>query len=168
VPTARRAGGRSSVERTPLGSPAISVRGLTKRFGSLRAVDDLSLEVHPGVVTGFLEPNGAGKSTTLRMILGLVAPSDGSATVLGMPYRSLSEPTWPVGAVLETQSFNPLRSGRNHLRVLASASGIPAQRVDEVLELVGLEAAARRAGTYSLGMRQRRGSAQRCWASLGS
>src|SRR5262245_64771629 len=92
------------------------------------------------------------------MILGLVAPSEGSATVLGMPYRSLPEPTRTVGAVLETQSFNPLRSGRNHLRVLASASGIADRRVDEVLELVGLEAAARRnGGTYSLGMRQRLG-----------
>jgi ABC-2 type transport system ATP-binding protein len=110
------------------------------------------------VVTGFLGPNGAGKSTTLRIVLGLVAPTEGSATVLGLPYRSLREPTETVGAVLETQSFNPLRSGRNHLRVLASASGIPQQRVDEVLELVGLEAAARRnAGTYSLGMRQRLG-----------
>ena len=149
---------RTPVERPPLGSPAVSVRGLTKRFGKVTAVDDLSLEVHPGVVTGFLGPNGAGKSTTLRMILGLVAPSEGSATVLGMPYRSLPEPTRTVGAVLETQSFNPLRSGRNHLRVLASASGIADRRVDEVLELVGLEAAARRgAGTYSLGMRQRLG-----------
>jgi ABC-2 type transport system ATP-binding protein len=145
-----------SVERASLGSPAISVRGVTKRFGSVTAVHDLSLKVHPGVVTGFLGPNGAGKSTTLRIVLGLVAPTEGTATVLGMPYRSLREPTKTVGAVLETQSFNPLRSGRNHLRVLASASGIPLRRVDEILELVGLEAAARRnAGTYSLGMRQR-------------
>ena len=147
---------RSPVERASLGSPAISVRGVTKRFGSVTAVHDLSLEVHPGVVTGFLGPNGAGKSTTLRIVLGLVAPTEGTATVLGMPYRSLRDPTKTVGAVLETQSFNPLRSGRNHLRVLASASGIPLRRVDEILELVGLEAAARRnAGTYSLGMRQR-------------
>jgi ABC-2 type transport system ATP-binding protein len=149
-----------SVERMPLGSPAISVRGVTKRFGKVTAVEDLSLEVHPGVVTGFLGPNGAGKSTTLRIVLGLVAPTEGSAIVLGMPYRSLPAPTRTVGAVLETQSFNPLRSGRNHLRVLASASGIPQRRVDEILELVGLEAAARRnAGTYSLGMRQRLGLA---------
>jgi ABC-2 type transport system ATP-binding protein len=149
---------RPLVERARLGSPAISVRGVTKRFGKVTAVHDLSLEVHPGVVTGFLGPNGAGKSTTLRIVLGLVAPTEGSATVLGMPYRSLREPTKTVGAVLETQSFNPLRSGRNHLRVLASASGIPQRRVDEILELVGLEAAARRnAGTYSLGMRQRLG-----------
>ena len=147
-----------SAERAPLGSPAISVRGVTKRFGRVTAVEDLSLEVHPGVVTGFLGPNGAGKSTTLRMVLGLVSPTKGSATVLGMPYASLRTPARTVGAVLETQSFNPLRSGRNHLRVLASASGIDQQRVDEVLELVGLKAAARRnAGTYSLGMRQRLG-----------
>jgi ABC-2 type transport system ATP-binding protein len=149
-----------SVGRARLGSPAISVRGVTKRFGKVTAVDDLSLEVHPGVVTGFLGPNGAGKSTTLRIVLGLVAPTEGSATVLGMPYRSLPEATKTVGAVLETQSFNPLRSGRNHLRALAAASGIPQGRVDEVLEQVGLEAAARRnAGTYSLGMRQRLGLA---------
>ena len=149
---------RPSVERAPIGSPAISVRGVTKRFGSVTAVRDLSLEVHPGVVTGFLGANGAGKSTTLRIVLGLVAPTEGSATVLGLPYRSLPDPTKTVGSVLETQSFNPLRSGRNHLRVLASASRIPQRRVDEVLELVGLEAAARRnAGTYSLGMRQRLG-----------
>jgi len=155
---ARSTTDRRPVERTPLSSPAIEVRGLTKRFGSVRAVDDLSFEVHPGVVTGFLGPNGAGKSTTLRMILGLVAPSEGSATVLGLMYRRLPEPTGVVGAVLETQSFNPLRSGRNHLRVLASASGIPDRRVDGVLELIGLEKAARRnAGTYSLGMRQRLG-----------
>ena len=147
---------RPSAERTPLGSPAILVRDVTKRFGSVRAVDELSLEVHPGVVTGFLGPNGAGKSTTLRIILGLVAPTDGSATVLGMPYRSLPEPTRTVGAVLETQSFNPLRSGRNHLRVLASASRIPERRVDEVLELVGLrDAGKRKVRTYSMGMRQR-------------
>jgi ABC-2 type transport system ATP-binding protein len=145
-----------SDERAPLGSPAISVRGVTKRFGSVTAVEDLSLEVRPGIVTGFLGPNGAGKSTTLRIVLGLVAPTEGSATVLGLPYRSLPAPARTVGAVLETQSFNPLRSGRNHLRVLASASGIPQGRVDEVLELVGLTAASRRnAGTYSLGMRQR-------------
>jgi ABC-2 type transport system ATP-binding protein len=143
-------------ERSGIGSPAISVRGVTKRFGSQTAVDDLTFEVRPGVVTGFLGPNGAGKSTTLRIVLGLVSPTEGSAAVLGTPYAGLADPTRAVGAVLETQSFNPLRSGRNHLRVLASASGIPLTRADEVLEQVGLEAAARRkAGTYSLGMRQR-------------
>ena len=142
--------------REPLGSPAISVRNLTKRFGGVTAVDDLSFEVRPGVVTGFLGPNGAGKSTTLRIVLGLITPTEGSGTVLGMPYGSLSEPARTVGAVLETQSFNPLRSGRNHLRVLASASGIEQRKVDEVLEQVGLSAAGRRrAGKYSLGMRQR-------------
>jgi ABC-2 type transport system ATP-binding protein len=147
-----------SAQPAPLGLPAISVRGVTKRFGRITAVEDLSLEVDPGVVTGFLGPNGAGKSTTLRIVLGLVSPTEGSATVLGMPYASLRTPARTVGAVLETQSFNPLRSGRNHLRVLASASGIDQRRVDEVLEMVGLAAAARRnAGTYSLGMRQRLG-----------
>jgi ABC-2 type transport system ATP-binding protein len=136
--------------------PAIGVRGLTKRFGSVTAVDGVSFDVRPGVVTGFLGPNGAGKSTTLRMILGLVAPSEGSAAVLGVPYAGLSEPARAVGAVLETQSFNPQRSGRNHLAALAAAARIDRRRVDEVLEQVGMTAAGRRAaGTYSLGMRQR-------------
>jgi ABC-2 type transport system ATP-binding protein len=134
----------------------ISVLGVTKRFGGVTAVEDLSFEVRPGKVTGFLGPNGAGKSTTLRIVLGLVAPTEGTATVLGTPYASLPEPVRTVGAVLETQSFNPLRSGRNHLRVLASASGISQRRVEQVLDQVGLAAAAKRnAGTYSLGMRQR-------------
>jgi ABC-2 type transport system ATP-binding protein len=135
---------------------AISVRGLTKRFGKVTAVEDLDFEVRTGAVTGFLGPNGAGKSTTLRMVLGLVRPTEGSATVLGRPYASLPAPAGSVGAVLETQSFNPLRTGRNHLRVLASAAGIPLRRADEVLEEVGLAGAGRRtAGKYSLGMRQR-------------
>jgi len=148
------------VRRGALGTPAVAVRGVTKRFGDVTAVDDLSFEVRPGIVTGFLGPNGAGKSTTLRIVLGLVRADEGSATVLGMPYASLPEPTRTVGAVLETQSFNPLRSGRNHLRVVAAASGIHGQRVDEVLEQVGLTAAGRRrARRYSLGMRQRLGLA---------
>jgi ABC-2 type transport system ATP-binding protein len=148
------------IERRPLGSPAIAVRGVTKRFGAVTAVEGLSFEVRPGVVTGFLGPNGAGKSTTLRIVLGLVLPDEGSANVLGMPYASLPDPTRVVGAVLETQSFNPLRSGRNHLRAMASASGVSQARVDEVLEHVGLAAASRRkAGKYSLGMRQRLGLA---------
>jgi ABC-2 type transport system ATP-binding protein len=152
--------GTAEEDRGPLGSPAIAVRGVTKRFGDVTAVESLGFEVRPGVVTGFLGPNGAGKSTTLRILLGLVRPDEGSAMVLGLPYASLSEPTRTVGAVLETQSFNPLRSGRNHLRVLAAASGVASSRVDEVLELVGLSAAARRrAGRYSLGMRQRLGLA---------
>jgi ABC-2 type transport system ATP-binding protein len=144
-----------------LGTPVIVARGLTKRFGGVTAVDDLHFEVKPGHVTGFLGPNGAGKSTTLRIVLGLVRPTSGTATVLGMPYASLDHPTRTVGAVLETQSFHPQRSGRDHLRVLAAASDIPDERVGEVLAQVGLGAAAggRRAGTYSLGMRQRLGLA---------
>jgi ABC-2 type transport system ATP-binding protein len=153
--TANRAASPAAV-----GSPAIVARRLTKRFGSMTAVDSLSFEVVPGRVTGFVGPNGAGKSTTLRMLLGLVEPDDGSATVLGLPYASLERPITAAGAVLEVQSFHPLRSGRNHLRVLAAASGIDDARVDEVLEIVGMTAAARRkAGKYSLGMRQRLGLA---------
>ena len=148
--------GRIARETEPIGSPAISVRGLTKRFGDVTAVEDLSFTVEPGRVTGFLGPNGAGKSTTLRMILGLVSPTHGTASVLGMPYRCLDDPARTVGAVLETQSFNPLRSGRNHLRVLAAAEGIADERVETVLELVDLSGARnRKAGKYSLGMRQR-------------
>jgi ABC-2 type transport system ATP-binding protein len=140
----------------PIASPAVAVRGLTKRFGTVAAVEDLSFEVRPGHVTGFLGPNGAGKSTTMRMVLGLVRPTAGTATVLGLPYASLDRPAMTVGAVLEVQSFHPLRTGRNHLRVLAAASGVPDGRVDEVLEIVDLEGAAdRKAGGYSLGMRQR-------------
>ncbi len=151
-PTAARA--------SELGTPAIVTRGLTKRFGAITAVDDLHLEVRPGHVTGFLGPNGAGKSTTLRMILGLVRPTSGTASVLGMPYASLDHPARAVGAVLETQSFHPGRTGRNHLRVLAAAAGIADPRVDEVLHEVGLTDAGRRAaGKYSLGMRQRLGLA---------
>ncbi len=143
-----------------LGSPAIVARRLTKRFGQMTAVDGLSFEAVPGKVTGFVGPNGAGKSTTLRMLLGLVEPDDGSATILGLPYASLEDPITVAGAVLEVQSFHPLRSGRNHLRVLAAAAEIDNGRVDEVLEMVGMTAAARRkAGSYSLGMRQRLGLA---------
>jgi ABC-2 type transport system ATP-binding protein len=142
--------------RDHAGSPTVSVRGVTKRFGPLTAVEDLSFDVRPGVVTGFLGENGAGKSTTLRILLGLASPSEGSATVLGVPYAALSDPARSVGAVLETQSYNPMRTGRNHLVALAAAAGVPTARVDEVLEQIGMTAAARRrAGTYSLGMRQR-------------
>jgi ABC-2 type transport system ATP-binding protein len=142
------------------GSPAIVARGLTKRYGRTTAVDHLSFEVRPGRVTGFLGPNGAGKSTTLRMLLGLVRPSGGDATVLGFPYASLDRPTHAVGAVLEAHSFHPQRSGRNHLRVMARAAGIPQSRVDDVLEQVGLtEVAGDAARRYSLGMRQRLGLA---------
>jgi ABC-2 type transport system ATP-binding protein len=138
----------------------IEVEGLTKRFGATLAVDDLSFTVQPGTVTGFLGPNGAGKSTTLRAILGLVRPDSGRASVLGRSYADLEHPIEQVGAVLETVDAHPGRSGRNHLRVLAAAAGLPSARVDEVLGLVELtDAARRRAGGYSLGMRQRLGLA---------
>ena len=130
-------------------APPLEARGLTKRFGSTTAVDDLTFAVEPGRITGFLGPNGAGKTTTLRMLLGLVRPSAGQALVDGAPYRT-------VGAVLEASSYHPTRSGRNHLRVLATAAGIPLTRVDETLAEVELsEVARRRVETYSLGMRQR-------------
>jgi ABC-2 type transport system ATP-binding protein len=139
---------------------AISVQGLTKRFGDVLAVDRLSFEVGPGTVTGFLGPNGAGKTTTLRMLLGLVAPTSGTATIDGRPYRELADPLRRVGAVLEAGGFHPGRSARDHLRVLAKAAGLPAGRVGEVLEQVGLAAAGRRrVGGFSLGMRQRLGLA---------
>ena len=139
---------------------AISVQGLTKRFGDVLAVDRLSFEVGPGTVTGFLGPNGAGKTTPLRMLLGLVAPTSGTATIDGRPYRELADPLRRVGAVLEAGGFHPGRSARDHLRVLAKAAGLPAGRVGEVLEQVGLAAAGRRrVGGFSLGMRQRLGLA---------
>ncbi|HYP24328.1 MAG TPA: ATP-binding cassette domain-containing protein [Actinomycetota bacterium] len=142
------------------GAPAIAVRNLTKAFGATTAVDDLSFDIAPGVVTGFLGPNGAGKSTTLRAILGLVAPTSGEATVLGRRYAELEEPARSVGALLETQQFHPQRTGRNHLAVLAAASGFGHDRVEEVLHEVELtHAAGRKVGGYSLGMRQRLGLA---------
>jgi ABC-2 type transport system ATP-binding protein len=138
----------------------IEVEGLTKRFGSTLAVDDLTFSVKPGTVTGFLGPNGAGKSTTMRAILGLVRPTAGSTAILGRQYRELDEPVQRVGALLETFDAHPGRSGRNHLRVLAVAGGIPRSRVEEVLALVDLkEAGRRRVKGYSLGMRQRLGLA---------
>jgi ABC-2 type transport system ATP-binding protein len=134
----------------------IEVEHLTKRFRKTLAVDDLSFKVREGAITGFLGPNGAGKTTTLRVILGLVHPSAGRATVMGRLYRQLESPTQQVGAVLEATDFHPGRSGRNHLRVLAAATGIPRSRVEEVLQVVDLQGpAGRRAGGYSLGMRQR-------------
>ena len=134
----------------------IEVEHLTKRYGKTLAVDDLTFGVREGAITGFLGPNGAGKTTTLRIILGLVRPTAGRATVLERLYRELESPTRQVGAVLEASDFHPGRSGRNHLRVLATATGIPRSRVEEVLEIVDLkDAAGRRAGGYSLGMRQR-------------
>jgi ABC-2 type transport system ATP-binding protein len=134
----------------------IEIENLTKRFGQTLAVDDLSFSVSPGTVTGFLGPNGAGKSTTLRSILGLVHPDSGRTSVLGRPYTELAQPYRHVGAILETAEAHPGRSGRNHLRVLATAAGIAVSRVDETLELVGMsEFGRRRVKTYSLGMRQR-------------
>src|SRR3954471_19286182 len=131
------------------------VRGLSKTFGPVRAVTDLSFTVEPGSVTGFLGPNGAGKTTTMRMLLGLARPDTGTATFNGTPYAGLPEPVRTVGAVLET-AFHPARSGRNHLRVYCRAAGLPLSRADEVLVQVGLaDAGGRRAGGYSLGMRQR-------------
>jgi len=138
----------------------IEVASLSKRFGKTQAVSDLSFRVEPGTITGFLGPNGAGKSTTLRSVLGLVHPDAGGATVLGVPYRELDRPLHRVGAVLEASEVHPRRSGRNHLRVLAAAAGIPRSRVEEVLALVELSTAAkRRVKGYSLGMRQRLGLA---------
>lgn len=134
----------------------IDVDGLSKSFGSVRAVDGLAFQVEPGAVTGFLGPNGAGKTTTLRMLLGLVTPDAGVATIDGQPYRQLAEPARTVGAALDQSGFHPARTGRNHLRVLAAHAGLPHDRVDEVLALVGLaDAGGRRVGGYSLGMRQR-------------
>ena len=138
----------------------IEIRNLTKRFGKFTAVDDLTFEVEPGRITGFLGPNGAGKTTTLRMALGLIQPTSGTATIGGVPYGRIPHPIRVVGSALEASNFHPGRSGRNHLRVLADTAGIPLRRVDEMLVLVGLEAAGRkRAGGYSMGMRQRLGLA---------
>jgi ABC-2 type transport system ATP-binding protein len=135
---------------------AIEINGISKRFGSVQAVSDLSFEVEAGRVTGFLGPNGAGKSTTLRILLGLVHADGGSATFDGRNFEKLPEPSAEVGAVLEDASFHPGRSGRNHLRILAAAGGHPASRVDEVLELVGIaDAGDRLVKGYSMGMRQR-------------
>jgi ABC-2 type transport system ATP-binding protein len=139
---------------------AIEVAGLTKRFGETLAVDDLSFTVEPGKLVGFLGPNGAGKTTTLRILLGLVNATAGTATVEGRPYAALDDPTRTVGALLDGGMFHPGRSGRNHLRSIARASGVGDARADELLELVALGGAAnRRAGGYSLGMRQRLGLA---------
>ena len=133
---------------------------LTKRYGDHTVVDDLSFTVQPGRVTGFLGPNGSGKSTTMKMMLDLASPDRGTATINGHHYRELPDPARTVGAMIESDAFHPGRSGRNHLRILADAIGIPQRRVDAVLEEVGLaDAADRRAGAYSLGMRQRLGLA---------
>ncbi len=138
----------------------IEAAGLKKRYGPVQAVDGLSFTVAPGQVVGFLGPNGAGKTTTLRMLLGLVRPDEGTATIAGLPYGELPAPSRQVGAVLEAASFHPGRTARNHLRVQALAAGIDAGRVEDVLGMVGLaDAADRRVGGFSLGMRQRLGLA---------
>ena len=138
----------------------IEIRGLTKRFGQVLAVDGLTFGVASGTVTGFLGPNGAGKTTTLRMLLGLITPTDGTAVINGRRYADLDHPLRQVGAVLESSSFYPGRTARNHLRVQALAGALDTARVEEVLDLVGLgQAAGRRVGGFSLGMRQRLGLA---------
>jgi ABC-2 type transport system ATP-binding protein len=138
-----------------LGLP-IEVVGLTKRFGSVLAVDDLSFSVAPGRVTGFLGPNGAGKTTTLRCLLGLVAPTSGQATIGGLRYDHIGTPIRTVGSALEATGFHPGRSALNHLRIVARAGGVDERRADETLALVGLaDATGRAVGGFSLGMRQR-------------
>ncbi|QFZ17853.1 ABC transporter ATP-binding protein [Saccharothrix syringae] len=138
----------------------IRVRGLTRRYGDVLAVDDLTFDVEPGKVTGFLGPNGAGKSTTMRVVLGLDRPTSGEALVNGRPYAAFGQPLREVGALLDPGSAHPGRTGRDHLRVAARTNGIPSRRVDEVVEQVGLDRAARRrVKGYSLGMRQRLGIA---------
>src|SRR5437763_5146435 len=138
----------------------IDARGLTKNYGDKRAVDDLSFTVEPGVVTGFLGPNGSGKSTTMRLILGLDAPTAGDVTVNGSHYRDLAAPLHEVGALLEARSLHGGRSAYNHLLALAQTHGIPKRRVDELIDLVGLhDVAKKRAGQFSLGMGQRLGIA---------
>ncbi|MBU9762795.1 ATP-binding cassette domain-containing protein [Mycobacterium sp. TNTM28] len=138
----------------------IELAGLTKLYGTHRAVDDLTFTVEPGLVTGFLGPNGAGKTTTMRLILGLDHPTAGTATIGGKRYRDLRDSLRTVGALLDARQAHPSRTARNHLRWIAAANRIPSSRVDEVLEMVGLTAVAERnAGTLSLGMSQRLGIA---------
>jgi ABC-2 type transport system ATP-binding protein len=138
----------------------VTARSLTKRYGEVIAVRELTFSLRPGTVTGFLGPNGAGKTTTLRLLLGLAEPTEGEALVFGRRYRDLDHPARLVGAVLESSDLHPGRSGRDHLRALALAAELPSSRVEEVLELVELEpVAGRRVKTYSLGMRQRLGLA---------
>jgi ABC-2 type transport system ATP-binding protein len=152
--------GPASEHSTRSLTPVVSVRALTKRYFEVIAVERLSFTLEPGTITAFLGPNGAGKTTTLRLLLGLARPSAGEALLFGYRYRELDDPARRVGAVLESNDFDPSRSGRNHMRVLALAAGIPNQRVEELLELVELDRAAHRpVSSYSLGMRQRLGLA---------
>ncbi|MFI7429601.1 ABC transporter ATP-binding protein [Micromonospora sp. NPDC049836] len=151
----------SDGRRSPsAGTGQIVVSGLTKEYKNVRAVDNLSFTVQPGRVTGFLGPNGAGKTTTLRMLLNLVTPTAGTATIGGRRYADLTDPLHSVGAVLEASSAHKGRTGINHLRVICAAAGLPRQRADEALALVGLTPAAKRKFKgYSLGMKQRLGIA---------
>jgi ABC-2 type transport system ATP-binding protein len=138
------------------GSGRVVVRNLRKRFGKIEAVRDVSFTVEPGQVTGFLGPNGAGKTTALRVLLGLVTPTDGEATINGVGYRLLARPARVVGAVVDCDGFHPGRTARAHLRCYAAAIGVPDRRADEVLAQVGLtHAANRKVGGFSLSMRQR-------------
>jgi ABC-2 type transport system ATP-binding protein len=134
----------------------IRIQNLTKRYGQVLGVDDLSFEVRPGQVTGFLGPNGSGKTTTLRILLGLASATSGSATIGGLPYRQLPDPVRQVGAALDSSTFHPGRSAAQHLRIITTVTGLPRHRVDEVLGLTGLsDVAGRAVGGFSLGMRQR-------------
>jgi ABC-2 type transport system ATP-binding protein len=151
---------RSGEDFTLMTDGQIVVSGLTKQFGKVRAVDNLSFTVQPGRVTGFLGPNGAGKTTTLRMVLDLVRPTAGHATIGGRRYADLAKPLRTVGAVLEASSAHKGRTARNHLRIFCTAAGLPHSRADEVLAMVGLTSAAnRKVRGYSLGMKQRLGIA---------
>jgi ABC-2 type transport system ATP-binding protein len=134
----------------------IGFNKLTKRYGSVLAVDGLTFDVQPGKVTGFLGPNGSGKTSTLRMLLGLAIPTSGTATIGGVPYHQLPDPVRQVGAALDSNTFHPGRSAAQHLRIITTVTGLPRRRVDEVLGLVGLsDVAGRAVGGFSLGMRQR-------------
>ncbi|MGW3332768.1 ABC transporter ATP-binding protein [Streptomyces rubiginosohelvolus] len=145
----------------PADGRTLEFRGLSKRYRDRSAVQDLSFTVRPGRVTGFLGPNGAGKTTTLRMLLGLTAPTSGTATIGGQRYRDLGQPLRTVGAMLDESGTHRRRTGRDHLRVQCAATGLPARRADEVLDQVGLaRAGGRRYEEYSLGMRQRLNLAQ--------
>lgn len=158
--SACESGAAATAAAPPLPDPVVRVSALTKRYGGVAVVEDVTFSLNRGTITGFLGPNGAGKSTTLRLLLGLAEPTTGEACVFGRRYRELDAPTRRVGAVLESNDFDPGCSGRNHLRALALAAKIPHGRVEEMLKLVGLARAAdQRVGTYSLGMRQRLGLA---------
>lgn len=160
ITASARGGGRESRRSRTPSSHLLQIDHVTKRYGSSTVVEDLSFRVEPGRVTGFLGPNGAGKSTTMKILLDLAAADQGTATIGGSRYRDLADPVRTVGVLIEANAFHPGRSGRNHLRILADAAGIPFDRVEELLDEVGLaEAADRRVGAYSLGMRQRLGLA---------